>query len=240
MATSKKPKNVNDISKEAMAERLKTMLTFRTEFLKDVANAHVRLQRGNDKTGKSCWTVSLIPIADCPNCLKCSAKCYDLRNDCWRFYVQKDRAKNSAIHQADPNRYWSEINAQIKANGVTELRLNVGGDLTDDDFIHVAELGRKNPDTLILFFTKNYNGINRFLDHNVFPENVKPILSRWIGMEYANPYNLPCSHVLWADGKTTAPDYGAYYCGGNCSECAINGEGCWNLQKGESVIFNAH
>ena len=240
MATPKKPRNVNEISKETMAERLKTMLTFRSEFLKDLDNVHVKLQHGNDKTGKDCWTVSLIPISDCPNCSKCSGKCYDLRNDCWRFHVQKDRARNSAIHLTDVKRYWKEIDDQIKANKVTELRLNVGGDLTDLDFPFVAELGRRNPNTLILFFTKNYKGINKFLEHNSFPEKVKPIMSAWLDMPMENPNNLPCSHVLWADGKTTAPDYGAYYCGGNCSECVINGEGCWNLKHGESVIFNAH
>lgn len=235
-----KPKNVNDISADVMAARLKKMLNLRDEYLKEISDVHVKLQRGNGKTGEDCWTSSLIPVADCINCSGCKDKCYDMRNDCWRPQVQNDRARNSAIHLADPERYWAEIDAQVKANNVSELRLNVGGDLDDDDFIHVSKLGNSNLNTLILFFTKNYNGINRFLDHNVFPENVKPIMSRWIGMSYANPYNLPCSHVLWADGSTTAPEYGAYYCGGNCTDCAIKGEGCWNLKRGEHVIFNAH
>lgn len=236
----KKPKNVNEINAEAAKGRLNTMLIIRDQYLKDIDNVHLKLQKGNDKTGKLCWTVSLIPIADCPNCSKCCSTCYDLRNDCWRDGVQNDRARNSAIHKADPARYWAEIDAQIKANGVKEIRLNVGGDLTNDDFAYVAELGEKNSDTLILFFTKNYNGVNAFLEDHTFPENVRPVFSRWEGMPCDNPNNLPCSHVLWADGSTTAPDYGAYYCGGNCSDCVINGEGCWNLKRGEHVIFNAH
>lgn len=236
----KEPRTVNDISAETMQTRLKKMLDLRDEFLKDVANHHVRLQQGNDKTGEYCWTVSLIPVADCPNCFKCKLKCYDLRNDCWRPAVQNDRARNSAIHKADPSRFWSEVNAQIKANGVKQLRINVGGDLTDKDFGYVAALGRQNPGTMILFFTKNYIGINKYLEDNTFPSNVRPIISRWEGMSCENPHDLPCSHVLWKDGSTTAPIYGAYYCGGNCSDCAMNGEGCWTLKKGEHVIFNAH
>lgn len=154
--------------------------------------------------------------------------------------VQNDRARNSAVHKADPERFWNEVDAQVKANYVTELRINVGGDLDDNDFAYVAELGRKNPKTMILFFTKNYQGINTFLDNNQFPENVKPIMSAWKDTEMDNPHNLPQSHVLWEDGSTTAPEYGAVYCGGNCSECAFKGEGCWNLKHGEHVIFKAH
>jgi hypothetical protein len=55
-----------------------------------------------------------------------------------------------------------------------------------------------------------------------------------------NRHNLPVSHVLYADGRTTAPKFGSYYCGGNCSECNYKGEGCWILKRGESVIFPAH
>ena len=46
-----------------------------------------------------------------------------------------------------------------------------------DDFAYVAELGRKNPRTMILFFTKNYKGINKYLTNNEFPENVKTLMS---------------------------------------------------------------
>ena len=154
--------------------------------------------------------------------------------------VQIDRARNSAVHKADPERFWREVDAQVKANYVRELRLNVGGDLTDDDFGYVTKLGRDNPKVMILFFTKNYDGINKFLDNNEFPENVKPLMSAWRNMEMDNRHDLPCSHVLWEDGTTTAPEYGAVYCGGNCTECVYNGEGCWHLKHGEHVIFKAH
>lgn len=232
-------KNVT-ISNEAMQRRLEKLLEARNVKMMDVTNLHVKLQRGNSKTGANCWTVSLLPIIDCSNCGECSKNCYDLRNDMIYPTVIADRAKNSAIHKVEPDRYWREINAQVKANFVTELRINVGGDLTDNDFEYIKVLGEENPRTMILFFTKNYKGINKFLDKNKFPENVRPIMSAWENMEMDNPHNLPQSHVLYADGRTTAPEYGAVYCGGNCSECAFKGEGCWNLKNGEHVIFKAH
>lgn len=228
------------ISNEAIENRIKKLIEKRNEMMNNIDNVHVKLQKGNRKTGSNCYTVSLAPIIDCSNCSGCKGQCYDIRNDVIYPQVIADRAKNSAIHKMQPNRYWHEIDQQIKANFVTELRLNVGGDLTDNDFEYVATLGKENPRTMILFFTKNYKGINKFLENNSFPENVKPIMSAWEGMEMDNPHNLPCSHVLYEDGRTTAPEYGAVYCGGNCSECAFNGDGCWNLKRGEHVIFKAH
>jgi ferredoxin len=232
-------KNVT-INKDAMAGRVEKWLAEREIRIADVSNQHVKLQQGNRKTGVNCWTVSILPIVDCCNCGGCVFTCYDGRNDMIYPSVIADRARNSAIHKVEPQRYWSEIDKQIKANFVTELRLNVGGDLTDEDFKYVRALGRSNPNTMILFFTKNYDGINKFLDEDSFPSNVKPIMSAWEGMECDNRHNLPMSHVLYEDGRTTAPEYGATYCGGNCSECAFKGEGCWNLKRGEHVIFRAH
>lgn len=227
------------LTKEGYKERLKTLKDAQKKALKTASKMHVKLQKGNSKTGPNCYTVSLMPILDCKRC-ECSHECYDNRNDCRYPAVVADRAKNSAIHKIDPERYWAEIDAQIKQLFVRELRINVGGDLTDEDFSYVAKLGRQNKNTMILFFTKNYEGINSFLDHHRFPKNVRPIMSAWKGVEMNNPHRLPESHVLYEDGNTTAPMYGAYYCGGNCSECAFKGEGCWNLKKGEHVIFKAH
>lgn len=230
----------NFFTENGYQKRLATITKAREEALKIVDSLHVKIQSGNTKTGRMCFTVSLMPILDCVNCSGCRLQCYDLRNDLMYSSVIKDRAASSAIHKVDPARFWAEVDLQIKALYVTELRINVGGDLSDDDFAYVAELGRNNPKTMILFFTKNYKGINNFLTNSEFPENVHPIMSCWEGMEMENPHNLPCSHVLYEDGRTTAPKYGSYYCGGNCSECAFKGEGCWNLKKGESVIFRAH
>lgn len=227
------------IGANAIAKRVNELRVLREKQLQNVDDLHVKLQKGNVKTGSNCWTVSLAPILDCYNCKECSKDCYDIKNMIYKA-LKNDRTKNSAIHLVDEKRYWKEIDAQVKANFVTELRLNVGGDLTDTDFESVSKLGRANPKTQIMFFTKNYKGINKFLDSHRFPSNVHPIMSAWLGMEMDNPHNLPCSHVLYEDGTTTAPEYGAKYCGGNCSECAFEGKGCWTLKKGEHVIFKAH
>lgn len=224
---------------EGYKKRLGTITKARKEALKNAGDMHVRLQRGNSKTGANCWTVSLMPVIDCSNCTECCYNCYDLKADLMYKQTVTDRARNSAIHKTDPKRYWSEIDAQVKANYVEYLRINVGGDLTDEDFAYVAQLGRKNKKTKFLFFTKNYMGINEFLNNHRFPKNVHPIMSCWPGIEMMNPYQLPESHLLYEDGSTTAPEW-AYFCGGNCTECAFKGEGCWTLKRNEHVLFKAH
>ena len=227
-------------TEEGFKKRLKQITSARNKAMKDVDNLHVKLQKGNSKTGNNCYTVSLMPVLDCGNCQHCSHNCYDLKSDLMYMQTVADRAKNSAIHMVDPKRYWNEVDTQIKANYAQQVRINVGGDLSDDDFKYVAELGRKNQRTMFLFFTKNYKGINKFLEHHRFPKNVHPIMSCWQGLEMENPNHLPESHLLYKDGSTTAPEYGAYFCTGNCSECAFESKGCWVLKKNQHVVFQAH
>lgn len=228
------------LTQNGLDSKLARLIKGRKALLKRVDKLHVRLMEGNSKTGVHCWTVSLLPVIDCCNCEECKHDCYDLKSDMLNNDCEHIRYINSAIHLKDKRRFWDEVDAEVKANFALELRINVGGDLSDDDFEYVAELGAKNPSTKIMFFTKNYKGINAFLDKSEFPENVHPIMSAWENVKMENPHQLPCSHVLYPDGRTTAPTYGAYYCQGNCTECDFYSKGCWTLKKNEHVIFHVH
>ncbi len=230
-------------SMEVIIKRIKKMIEIKNQYLirlQNGENIRVKVMDGNSKTGKNCRTVSLIPGHDCQNCKACLADCYDINNVCWQKAVMESRALNSAIHTYNIDKYWDDIELDIKYNYTTELRINVGGDSTYEDFLHIKEIAERNPKCDFLFFTKNYNDLNRFLDEYSFPSNVHDLWSRWIGLESNNYHNVPEAHVLKENGKTTAPEYGAVYCGGNCSECHFNCDGCWNLKEGESVIFREH
>ena len=234
------PKKIKNISMEAIMNRVRKMTDLRDEYIKDIDKVHIKLQQGNSKTGKSVYTVSLIPVADCTNCKECKKQCYDVINVCFQPGVQNDRARNSALHKVDPERYWNEVSNGIKYNCATLIRLNVGGDINATDLPLINKIAKENPKCEFLFFTKSYEAVNEYLNENTFESNIHCIMSRWENTEMKNPHNLPESHVLYADGKTTAPEYGSYYCGGNCSQCHYNNEGCWQLKNGESVIFPAH
>lgn len=236
-----KAKKIKNMSMEAIMGRVQKMVAMREEYIKDIDNVHIKLQQGNSKTGKSVYTVSLIPIADCGhNCKECKKQCYDVINVCFQPAVQNDRARNSAVHKTDIARFWDEVSYGIKYNCVQTLRLNVGGDICAADLPYINKVAKDNPKCDILFFTKSYEEVNEYLNENVFETNIHCIMSAWENTEMENPHNLPVSHVLYADGRTTAPEFGSYYCGGNCAICKYNDEGCWNLKCGESVIFPAH
>lgn len=236
-----KARNIKKMSMEAINRRVQRMLEIRAEYEKDIENVHIKLQPGNSKTGRNVYTVSLAPVIDCGfNCKECIPECYDLLNVCFQPIVQNDRARNSALHRLDIERFWNEVSIGIKYNCVNTLRLNVGGDVCKEDLPLINKVARENPKCDILFFTKSYEEVNEFLNENVFEPNVQCIMSAWKNTKMDNPHNLPVSHVLYADGSTTAPKYGSYYCQGNCAHCHYNEEGCWTLKNGESVIFPAH
>ena len=235
------PKKIKNMSMEAIMGRVQKMVELRNEYEKDIDNVHVKLQQGNSKTGKSVYTVSLIPIADCShNCKECKNECYDVINVCFQPAVQNDRVKNSAVHHMDIERFWTEVSLGIKYNCVQALRLNIGGDVCKKDLPLINKLAKENPKCDILFFTKSYEEINEFLDNNEFESNIHCIMSAWKDTPISNRHNLPVSHVLYTDGSTTAPEYGSYYCQGNCAYCHYNEYGCFKLSNGESVIFPAH
>lgn len=239
--TTNKPRKRRRVPFERLLAWVKNMVKIREEeIIPNIEEHHVIVQPGNIKTGPNCWTTSLVPVADCANCGECKFDCYDLVNDCFRKQIQFDRARNSAIHKIDRPRFWAEIEEQIKYFFISEFRFNVGGDLDFEDFFFLAELASRCVKTDFLFFTKNYEGINTFLDKYRFPENVHCIMSAWPGMKMDNRHNLPVAHVLFEDGTTTAPAQGGHMCGGNCSACHFYNTGCWALKAGECVIFIAH
>lgn len=232
-------------SMEVLIGRIKKTVEMKTEYLnklKTEGRYHIACQPGNSKTGKNCRTISLISGHDCQHCKECFPYCYDLNNVMWQPVVQNDRARNSALHTFNIDWYWEDVEADIKENFTQEQRINIGGDSTYDDFVHITAIAERNPKCDILVFTKNYTDLNRFLDerNGEYPSNLHIMWSRWCGMESDNKWNIPEAHVLFENGTTTAPEFGSVYCGGNCSECHFNENGCWSLKKGESVIFNAH
>ena len=88
---------------------------------------------------------------------------------------------------------------------------------------------------------QEYMRYNEYLEHHRLPKNLKIVFSAWKGLEMPNPYKLPTAEVMYKDGTSTAEEGKKYiYCSGNCSECISEKRSCWNLKKGEGVIFAEH
>ena len=237
MAT-KAPKKINPIKVDAMQTKLAKMINARSNFVENVDNEHVFISTGNRKTGFAVPSVSLIPVADCRNCSTCSRLCYDLRNDMYPGTMQT-RAKNSAIARTQIDKFFFEIS--LACGAFKFFRWHVGGDILNGEYFEgMVKVALQNPGTTFLAFTKCYDIVNDYVAAGYeIPSNFQIIFSDWPGANMCNPFDFPTSSPVFADG-TTAAKPNAIECGGNCSECAIMGAGCWTLKKGEGVKFNAH
>ena len=200
-----------------------------------INNNMVSISKGNSKMGYI-PSVSLPPIITCANGCTCAKKCYAAK--LCRIYAntRKAYARNLDILKNDMDNYFTQVKA---AAMVTKyFRFHVSGDIYDMNYLdRMVKLAKELPGTTFLAFTKQYNFVNNFLQYAAIPDNLKIIFSEWPGMKMHNPYNLPVAHVIFK-GSTPADNW--KICGGNCSKCACQGVGCWELKKGEHIAFYEH
>ena len=197
----------------------------------------VKISKGNSKLG-AIPSVSLPSIKTCRNCA-CQEKCYAQKLERLRPAVRNAYQHNLEVWIKDPETYWREVEASIMMSRF--FRFHVSGDIPSFKYlVNMVEIARRQPHCEILCFTKKYNLVNEFIAQGgELPGNLHMIFSGWVGLEMANPFSLPEAHVRYRDGSTTARD-DAIECSGNCTECALTEGGCWNLQKGQQVVFNEH
>lgn len=201
-----------------------------------MSNKKVSISKGNSKMG-FIPSVSLPPIITCAAGCKCAKKCYAAKLCKLRPNVRKAYQGNLDALLEDEENYWYQVNHAVRMSKY--FRFHVSGDIVDYHYLESMVLtAEQNPGTTILAFTKQYEIVNQYL--NIFgylPENLKIIFSAWPGMPMENPHNMPVANVIFR-GTEPADDW--KICGGNCSECACRGVGCWELKKGEHIAFYEH
>lgn len=197
----------------------------------------VSISTGNRKMG-AIPSVSLPPVVTCPAGCPCAKKCYAAKMA--RIYpsVRKAYQNNLDILQTNPGEYWYQVNQAVKMNRY--FRFHVSGDIpTPEYFAEMVNVARQNPGTEILVFTKRYQIVNEYITNSGnLPENMHLIFSQWgDNWTVPNPHNLPTAAVIF---KGHEPDNDWKVCGGNCTECACRGVGCWQLKQGETIAFYEH
>ena len=197
----------------------------------------VKVSKGNSKLGQI-PSVSLPSIKTCRNCA-CREKCYAQKLERLRPSVKNAYEHNLGVLLSDPTTYWREVEASVMMSRF--FRFHVSGDIPNAAYLeNMVVVAGRNAHCEILCFTKRYEMVNEFIQKNgELPGNLHMIFSGWVGLDMANPFSLPEAHVRYRDGYTTARE-DAIECGGNCTECALTEGGCWNLQKGQQVVFNEH
>lgn len=198
---------------------------------------NVCISKRNSKMG-DISSVSLPSGETCIQC-ECNNKCYARKIERLRPNVLRSYQRNYHILKTEPEKYWREVEAAIMLSRF--FRFHVSGDIPDDTyFINMVEIATRNKHCEILCFTKKYEIVNRAIRSGmIIPKNLHVLMSAWVGLKMDNPYSLPEAHVLYRDGTTTAR-IDAVECGGNCTECAVAGVGCWVLEEGQQVVFHEH
>lgn len=196
----------------------------------------ISISKGNSKMGA-------IPSVSLPACITCNPgapcfkKCYALRLSRRRSTVATAYARNLDILTTDPVAYW----VQVKSAAITTrfFRYHVSGDIPNAEyFLNMVRTARELPNTTFLAFTKQFPIVNAYLNAGgTIPENLKIIFSNWGAWKCDNPHNLPTCEII-LKGNEPAPNW--KICGGNCTECACRGIGCWELKKGDTIAIYEH
>ena len=198
----------------------------------------VSISKGNSKMGA-------IPSVSLPACITCNPnapcfkKCYAAKIERLYTNTRNAYARNLEILNNSPVAYW----AQVKAAAITTrfFRYHVSGDIPNIDyFVYMVKTARDLPGTMFLAFTKQYNIVNEYINTfgaDAIPHNLKIIFSNWGSWKCENPHNLPTCEII-LKGSEPAPNW--KICGGNCTDCACRGIGCWELKNGETIAIYEH
>lgn len=199
-------------------------------------NLKVSISNGNSKMG-AIPSVSLPPCTTCNPNAPCFKKCYAVKLARRYKTVKTAYERNLDILKTDSNAYW----LQVKSAAMTTrfFRFHVSGDIPNIDYFrNMVQLANELPHTNFLAFTKQYDIVNLFLvNGGAIPSNLKIIFSNWGDWKCYNPFSLPTCEVIL---KGAAPLDNWKICGGNCTECACRGVGCWEVKPGETIAIYEH
>ena len=198
----------------------------------------MKITNGNTKLSASIPSINL-PAgitcrADAPCCKECYAKkgnfCYKKIKDCYQA--------NLDHYLTDPQDYFDSIIKQLKQPLIIYkyVRWHSSGDIVDREYLRgMVRVAQECSEVNFLCFTKKYELVNQWLYLETLPENLHIVFSGWDkDWKFDNPYNLPVALVRF---KNDSRDFSkCIECKGKCYECVS----CWNLKKGQTVVFDKH
>lgn len=182
-------------------------------------------------------SVSLPACTTCNPDAPCFKKCYAAKIARLRKTVRDAYERNFIEWIERPNDYWQQV--RDAARMAKYFRFHVSGDIPEPIYFYdMVQTAAAIPDTHFLVFTKQYHIVNDFIrDGGTIPANLQVIFSNWGEWKCENPYNLPTCEIIL---KGSEPADHWKICGGNCTECACRGVGCWELKKGETIAIYEH
>lgn len=196
------------------------------------------ISKGNRKIG-SIANTSFPPVITCRKNAPCATDgCYALKF--YKMYPSTRKAwdDNWALYKEAPCLYWKKMREAFKMERY--FRYFVSGDIPDYEYaLEMVLAADENPHCEFLCFTKQYEIVNRVYEEcTEWPKNLHILFSGWEGLKPDNPHNFPETAVITKDMETVPDEW--LICGGNCTDCACRGVGCWQVKSGQTIAFHKH
>lgn len=223
------------------------------DFDVNTKNCSLHLSINISKLGVNIPSINLPPIVTCnPNapCIKCAREgggCYATKGH-WRYRTVRDKLWNNLyLYKNNPDAFFADVVSKTRL--YKYVRWFGSGDIVDYKFfIGMVNVANINKDSYYLCFTKKTTLVNEYLmQGGEIPENLKIVFSCWRDFIPENPFNLPMTYVMFGKGSNKQEreknEYAnslipkdATLCSGDCEACL----GCWQLEKGQTVVFKKH
>lgn len=202
---------------------------------------HVHISNGISKLGSSIPSVNLPPVVTCDPRAGCAKKCYARKGRFAFPRVKQLLQRNLDIWKRDPDGF--ERDVAIAAYTSRFFRFHSSGDIPDPAYLEMmVRVASRCQQTSFLCFTKKCDIVNAFIRANgdeAIPSNLRIVFSAWGDYRPDNPFDLPVAYIRFRKTETYIPDC-ARPCGGYCGDCVRTGSSCWDLRRGEAVVFNEH
>lgn len=200
----------------------------------------VKISTTNSKLGLI-PSVNLTPILTCRKNCPCSKDCYATKGR-FRFQnVKQSMLNNYEEYVKNPISYFEQIKQAIN-NGMVSyayFRWHAAGDIVDEQYFEkMVECAKDLPNTSFLAFTKKFEIVNKYIEQGgIIPTNLNIVFSAWGDhFKINNPYDFPVAHVRFHTEENNSIPANALECSGDCTNCLQ----CWNIKKGQAVVFNKH
>lgn len=191
---------------------------------------------GNSKLGRQIASINMPAFITCRPDAPCKKGCYAGKGN-WLFQnVKNSLQENLDAYKNNPKRFFDSVTEQTAL--VKYCRWFSSGNIPDAEFFSgMCKVARKNKDTKYLCFTKKYEIVNNHLaEGHRIPKNLSIVLSAWSDWIPENPYNLPMTYVYGKGFNNDLIPDNAIPCVGKCYQCVA----CWQLKKGQNVVFKKH
>ena len=198
---------------------------------------YAKVTFGNTKLGRQIASINMPAGITCRSDAPCAKSgCYAKKGR-WLFEnVQNSLKRNLEAYQNNPKRFFDSVAEQTFL--CKYVRWFSSGDIVDAEFLKgMCRVARKNKDTRYLCFTKKYEIVNDYIkEGHKIPSNLRIVFSAWDNWIPENPYNFPMTYVNGKGFHNNLIPTEAIPNVGQCWKC----QACWQLKKGQSVVFKKH